>query len=302
MNLLPSHRRPSRRMVLTIIGGAAITLRAPKAQAIAPRPNTVVIWQGEGARFGGFSALDLSADRTRMLTISDRGFAVRARMIRDAGGRLTGIDPIEHFALRDRDGSALTGWRADVEGMDERPDGSLFLSFEGGRRARVMRHTGDHAAAEPLPQHPDWANLPGNGGLEALAVDGSGTVFVIPETTRDAQFSIYRLDGSAWTVVAQLPTSDGFAPVGADFGPDGNLYLLERKFRVAFFATRISRLRPGSLSHREVLVETSYGVLDNHEGISITRDAAGQLWATTISDDNQNRFQRTELAEFALPD
>lgn len=292
---------PSRRLFLIMTGAAAITLRAPTAAAVETRPNTVVVWQGEGRNFGGFSALELSSDRTRMLTISDRGFAVRARLIRNARGRLTGIDPIEQFRVRDRDGSALNGWRADVEGMDQRPDGSLFLSFEGGRRARVMHHASDRAAAEPLPQHSDWARLPGNGGLEALAVNASGTVFTIPENTRDGRFPIYRLDGNTWTIAAHLPATDGFEPVGADFGSDGNLYLLERKFRVAFFASRISRLRPENMGNREILVETNYGVLDNHEGISITRDAAGQLWATTISDDNQNRFQRTEVAEFALP-
>ncbi|WP_323035104.1 esterase-like activity of phytase family protein [Pararhodobacter sp.] len=291
----------SRRLFLSL-AGAAVVLRAHPAEAIATRPDTVVIWQGEGAHFGGFSALELSSDRTRMLTISDRGFAVRARLHRDASGRLTSIEPIEQFALRDRDGTALTGGRADVEGMDQRPDGSLFLSFEGGRRTRVMRQPSDRAPAEPLPRHPDWANLRGNGGLEALAVDATGAVFTIPESPVDGRFPIYRFDGRAWSVVAQLRAQGGFAPVGADFGPDGNLYLLERNFRLAFFATRISRLRPQGLGVREVLVETGYGVLDNHEGISITRDAAGQLWATTISDDNQNRFQRTELAEFALPD
>ena len=50
----------------------------------------------------------------------------------------------------------------------------------------------------------------------------------------------------------------------------------------------------------ETLVETGYGAMDNHEGISITTEAAGGLWATTISDDNQNRLQRTEIAEFRL--
>ncbi|MFN4100316.1 MAG: esterase-like activity of phytase family protein, partial [Pararhodobacter sp.] len=68
----------------------------------------------------------------------------------------------------------------------------------------------------------------------------------------------------------------------------------------AFFATRISRITPGHWDQPETLVETRLGLLDNHEGISVTRDAAGRLWATTVSDDNQHRLQRTEIAEFRL--
>jgi hypothetical protein len=293
---------PSRRLFLTLTGGAAIGLLAPAARAVVERPTSVLVWSSDDAGFGGFSAIELSSDRRRALAISDRGYVVRAQLIRDASGRLTGIEPIERFPLQDRNGSAVRGGRADVEGMDQRPDGTLFVSFEGGRRARVMRHANDRAPAQALPQHPDWDSSPNNRGLEALAVDADGSIFAIPENTRDGFFPIYRYNDRAWTIAARLQSLDGFEPVGADFGPDGNLYLLERKFRLAFFATRISRLRSQDWGSREILVETSYGVLDNHEGISMTRDGAGQLWATTISDDNQNRFQRTEIAEFPLPD
>ena len=296
------HSLISRRTLLAAAGGALVTLPAPAAQAIIERPASVVVWRGQGAFFGGFSGLELSTDRTRMLAISDRGFAVRAQLIRNAQGRLTGITPTEHFALRDNDGDPVRGRRADSEGMDQRPDGTLHISFEGGRRARIMRHANDRGRGRGLPRHSNWETLPGNSGLEALAVNADGVVFTIPENTRSGSFLLYRLDGQTWSIVARLPAINGFEPVGADFGPDGKLYLLERKFRLAFFATRISRLHPGNWDQREVLVETSYGVLDNHEGISITRDANGQLWATTISDDNQNRLQRTEVAEFRLPE
>ncbi len=291
----------TRRNFLALSGGALVALRAPAAQAIVERPVSLVIWQGQGAFFGGFSGIELSTDRTRALAVSDRGFAVRAQLIRNARGRLTGVEHLEHFSLRDNNDQPLQTRRRDVEGMDQQPDGTVHLSFEGGRRTRVMRHETARARGRGLPRHDDWQSLPGNLGLEALAVDAGGRVFTIPENASNGAFPIYRLDGQSWSVIARLPNDSRFVPVGADFGPDGNLYLLERKFRMAFFATRISRLRPGNWGQREVLVETNYGVLDNHEGISVTRDGRGQLWATTISDDNQNRLQRTELAEFRLP-
>jgi len=292
--------RLSRRTLLALAGASALSLTALKARAIIERPSSVFVWDGAGPFFGGFSAIELSADRTRALTISDRGFAVRVQLIRDTAGRLTAIEKLDHFTLNDRDGAPLSGQRADVEGMDQRPDGTLFLSFEGGRRSRVMHYPQERGRARLLPRHADWRNLPANGALEALAIDRNGTLFTIPENTRDGTFPIYRSDGGDWSIAGRLSNREGFEPVGADFGPDGNLYLLERKFRLAFFATRISRIRPADLSNPQTLVETSYGVLDNHEGISVTRDAAGQIWATTISDDNQNRFQRTEVAEFPL--
>lgn len=293
--------RPNRRQFMALAGAAALSLRAGSAHAIADSPATTVVWSGEGEFFGGFSGIEVSADRSSALVISDRGFAVRTRLIRDANETLTGIEALEHFPLLGRRGQPVRGGRGDTEGLDEGPDGTLHVSFEGQRRSRVARYADPRGRARELVQRRDWRELPGNRGLEALALDPDGIVYTIPEEMSDGSFPLYWLDDNRWRIAAQLAGGDDFAPVGMDFGPDGHLYLLERKFRLAFFGTRISRLRQGNLGQREILVETSYGALDNHEGISITRDGSGQLWATTISDDNQNRFQRTEICEFPLP-
>jgi hypothetical protein len=249
---------------------------------------------------GGFSALVVTADRSALLTLSDRGFGVRARMLRDGQGRLTGVEKTDHFSLQDRGGTPLDGPRADAEGLDLRPDGTMLISFEGGERSRVARFGADGRQRGVLPRDRAWRRLHANSTLEALAVDEQGRALVIPEDPLDGGFPIFRAEGEGWRVLGPLPPLDGFQPVGADFGPDGALYLLERKFRLAFFRTRISRIEPGRWSERQVLVETAYGTLDNHEGVSITADSQGRLWATTISDDNRNRFQRTEIAEFRL--
>jgi len=301
MPLSRSTHHLSRRRFLAMSGAAALMLPAPTAGAITTHPNSVFRWTGSGPAFGGFSAIELSADRTHALALSDRGFAIRLQLIRNAAGRLTGVEEIEHFTPLDLGGSGLSGTRADIEGMDQAADGTLYLSFEGWRQTRVMRYAANRAEPHALSVEPAWRRLRSNKTLEALAVDHQGAVFTIPESADGSGFPVYRQSAPGWDVVAQIPRRGRFNPVGADFGPDGALYLLERKFRLAFFATRISRILPGAWDRPQTLVETSYGLLDNHEGISITRDAAGQLWATTISDDNQNRFQRTEIAEFALP-
>src|SRR5690606_4055269 len=148
------------------------------------------------------------------------------------------------FTLRGTDGAELTGWRADSEGLDQRPDGTLFVAFEGAR-PRIYSYPDERGPATALPQAQSWRRLPGNESLEALAGDDDGAIFALPETPLDGTFPLYRLRQN-WEIMGLVPDRNGFKPVGLDFGPDGNLYLLERKFRLAFFATRISRLRPGA--------------------------------------------------------
>ena len=68
-----------------------------------------------------------------------------------------------------------------------------------------------------------------------------------------------------------------FLVVDADFGPDGKLYVLERDFGWLGFRTRVRRfaLGPDGLGDEVTLLETPFGELDNMEGISVWRDAAG---------------------------
>lgn len=302
--------RPNRRQILTFALATALALRIMPLQAIAGRPHSVRTWSEDWPDFGGFSGFELMPDRLAFYALSDRGYLVRGRLRRDADGQIERIETLDVTPLHDADGNRLQSRASDSEGLALAPDGSLLVSFEGWRHGRVVRLATADGSAQTLPRARGWRALPSNASLETLAIDADGAVFVIPETPGPETpgpetpgqdgFAIYRLDNTDWAVIGHLPRRGSFVPVGADFGPDGNLYLLERKFRLAFFATRISRLRPGAWSQPETLVETAYGLLDNHEGISVTQDAEGRLWATTISDDNQNRFQRTEIAEFPL--
>lgn len=295
----------NRRNVLTFGVATALATRILPLHAVAGRPHSVWVWSESWPDFGGFSGFELMPDRVTFFALSDRGYLVRGHLLRDAGGQIMGVETLEVTPLHGGDGGRLRPAASDSEGLALAPDGSFLVAFEGWRFGRVARFASPAGAARTLPRDAGWRTLPSNASLETLALDAGGTIYTIPETPGaktpgDRGFAIYRFDGGNWAVIGHLPRRGAFVPVGADFGPDGNLYLLERKFRLAFFATRISRLRPGGWNQPETLVETGYGLLDNHEGISVTRDGDGRLWATTISDDNQNRFQRTEIAEFPL--
>ena len=80
--------------------------------------------------------------------------------------------------------------------------------------------------------------------------------------------------------------------------------MLERDFSwLGGFATRVRRftLGPDGLGDEVTLLETRFGELDNMEGISVWRDAAGpHPRRRCISDDNFFPLQRTMLAEYLL--
>jgi hypothetical protein len=95
-----------------------------------------------------------------------------------------------------------------------------------------------------------------------------------------------------------VPRQGDFLPVGADFGPDGRLYVLERRLLLPVgFANRLRVLTPEAWDKPLILWESRLGQFDNLEGLSITTTADGLLRATMVSDDNFLSLQRTELVE-----
>lgn len=290
----------NRRRFLTLSAAALFPLAGSAQAPLESDTAPIFVWRGSGHSFGGFSAIHLYANGLDFLALSDRAFLYTGRLQRDRNARITGVETRSIHQLRHHDGSFLSGPRGDSEGIALAPDGTIYISFEGGRRTRVAAYDTPDSPARILPRHPDFSEMPGNGALEALAIDAQGRLYTLPEESSTDSFPLYRFAGNEWDIIGHVPRRDGFAPVGADFGPDGNLYLLERRFRIPSFATRISRLRPGRWNAPETLIETAPGMRDNHEGITITRDRAGRLRATIISDDNRFFLQRTEIVEFLL--
>jgi hypothetical protein len=298
---------PRRSHLALIAGTGAAALLAGLPMA-ATRPDTAAYlgsytWVMDDPDFGGLSGLEIAADGAGFLALTDRGSLISGRLSRDAAGVVVGVEAARLTALEDLSGAPVSGRQADPEGLAVAADGRIFVSFEG--QHRVWSYAAPGSAAEDLPRHPDFARLQNNSGLEALAIDAEGRLYAVPERSGrlDRPFPVYRLANGAWEVPFQLPRDDDYLPVGADFGPDGRLYLLERNFRGALgFFARVSRfdITGDSPGPREVLMETRAPFQNNFEGIAVWRGPAGDIRFTLISDDNFTGILTTELADYRL--
>ena len=108
--------------------------------------------------------------------------------------------------------------------------------------------------------------------------------------------------------VFSLKRTDDFDVSDCAATPDGNLLVLERRFS---WTARpgdphpqrpLPAIKPGALvdGPRADCSPTWAPQIDNMEGLSVHRDAAGALVLTLISDDNFSALQRTLLLQFTL--
>ena len=252
--------------------------------------------------FGGMSALELSADGTAVTLLSDKGRFVQGTIRRDSLGKIAGVTFGKMQELRGTDGAPLAFGETDSEGLALTADGQAFVSFEGPAHLRAFPRL--DKPSQLLPDASAFAAFEDNKALEALAVDASGTLYTIPEAS-DGDFPVFRWQGSGWDIPFHIAKLGNFLPVGADIGPDGQLYLLERQFRgLSGFASRLRRfdLDSGEMTAGTVVLETETGTHDNLEGVAVWRDGSGRLIATMVSDDNFLPLLRMELVEYHLPD
>ena len=89
--------------------------------------------------------------------------------------------------------------------------------------------------------------------------------------------------------------------VGADFGPDGLFYILERTVSPLGFRSRVRRfdLNVQGLDE-QVLLSTLPSKHGTFEVISVWRDSAGQTRVTMVSDNNLLSVLRSEIVEYSL--
>ncbi|MFE3838046.1 esterase-like activity of phytase family protein [Pseudogemmobacter sonorensis] len=280
---------------------AAQTVAAGLADEMAVHVSSYR-WRHSDANFGGFSGLWLSPDGGRFIAVSDRGWITRGTITRDGAGRITGAAPEPMRPLRGADGQPLPERLRDAEGIAVGPDGGIHISFEGP--ARIARHAGFDAPGIDLTLTEAFARMPRNSALEALAIDGRGRLYTLPEDTREsgADFPLYRHDGG-WSQPFSIPRRGDFLPVAADFGPDGRFYLLERAFfGIRGFASRVRvfTFSETAITSEAVLFESAPWQHDNLEGLAVWRDGEGAIRLTMVADDNYLSFLRNELVEYRI--
>ena len=232
-----------------------------------------VPFSGSDEDFGGWSGLEVSPDGERFTTLGDRGSIGSGRLTRTADRTLTGAAGFTHNRLGD---------------------------------ARIWTYADADGPAAWMPRTPGYGSLQNNSGLEALAIDAQGRLYTLPERSGSlyAPFPVWRYSGGDdWDEVARLRRDGLWMPVGADFGPEGQFYLLERSFNGFGFASRIRRF-PADFSDTggEILYESSRLTHGNLEGLAIWRDGSGTLRAVMMTDNNFRPYQRSEIVEVTLRD
>lgn len=296
---------------LTGAGIAAFLISGSFACAADPAPLpapqvdyvATYVWSMDDETFGGFSGIEISDDGSRFTALTDRAEIRWGDVERDADGRMLALKPAGQAHLLDIKGKWLKpGWQGDSEGLAIGPDGALWISFEG--LTRIARYDSPDSRAKLLPRPAEFRAMQRNSSLEALAIQPDGTLLTLPERSGELTrpFPVWRWRNGIWDQPFSIPRSGDWLAVGADIGPDGRFYLLERNFKgLLGFRSRVRRfdLSDSGFSHETVLLESGPLQYDNLEGISVWQDAGG-IRLTMISDDNFGMLQRTELVEYRV--
>ncbi len=271
------------------------------------------------AGFGGWSGLIMEPDGSKLLSISDVGGWLTASVTYQ-DGRPTGLKNARLGPLLSVRGRPLQDKREkDAEGVTlldgSIANGTLLVSFE--RLHRIGRYPIRNGEVQTptgyLNLHPDARRMSPNQGIEAVAVLQGGRLkgSVVAFAERFTRGSGYHT-GWVWVGGAPKPIHlqdiDGFDITDAASLPNGDLLVLERRFRwTEGVKMRLRRLAaneiaPGARMTGQTLIEADAGFeIDNMEGLAVHRGPGGETVVTMISDDNFNRMlQRTLLLQFTL--
>ncbi|MBL4690319.1 MAG: esterase-like activity of phytase family protein [Rhodospirillales bacterium] len=262
--------------------------------------------RADDGRFGGLSALGISADGQRLVALSDAGHRFSARLVYDRAGNLAGLRDADLGSLAGLDGRPLSSKSdGDAESMTPGVEGEIIVAFE--RRHRLWRYRPGITVPEPLPEPAEMSNLPFNKGVEALALLADGSLLALSEGNRERDAVLgWISDSSGWSVLTYR-AADGFRVTGAATHPGGDVLVLERLFTLrGQNAIRLKRIpaaaiKAGALLYGETIAELRPPLtMDNFEGIEARRGPRGEVLVYLVSDDNFNAEQRTLLMMFEL--
>lgn len=263
---------------------------------------------GDNKRFGGLSALQVSANGKRLIAVTDRGHWLTATLAYREG-QLSGASNFQITPLLDLNAQPLSGRRSDAESLAADENG-LFVSFE--RNHRIWRYAkdaylnGTKPTAIAAPK--GLRTLQKNGGIEAMTRLCDGRLLAVAEKSPTSPESVdaWVQSETGWQTLA-YGTTGGLSPTGATTLPNCDVVFVERSFSVvAGLDIRLTRIPSaafvaGATLNPEALANLSDPLtIDNFEGISARRDASGNTLIYIVSDDNFSAIQRTLLMMFAL--
>jgi hypothetical protein len=255
----------------------------------------------ESRSFVGLSALELSENGVEVTMLSDQGWFLSGRFIREAG-KISDLEIDRYLPILGQDGRPVAARRigdwSDAEGLAIGPAGDIYISFE--RWTRVMRYDGPEDTGTLIPPHPTFADYRENRQLESLAIHPDGSLYAFSESPLEPGFAMYRLAEEGWEITGYLPQTGRYAIVGADFDMEGLLFLLERRHLLGFlWQNRVRVLDVDNPDSIRTLWTSGMGDYDNLEGLAVWRDASGTR-VTLVSDNNGMSSEVTQFIEFEL--
>jgi hypothetical protein len=273
-----------------------------------------LVLESKHKNFGGISGLHIAQDGVSFTAHSDRGHWLRGKFKLD-GDRVTGIENAGMAPMLGPDGRTLTSRRwFDTEALTADSE-NFYVGIE--RANRILRYRiadGMNARGIPVQIPSGIRNLPFNQGLEALAfvpkaMPLAGSLLAIAELGLDEKGNILAfILGGPTPGIFTIKRIGSFEISDAAISPTGHLIIVERYFRfvtgihLRIRAIPLSEVKPGALVDGTVLLEADSNFdIDNMEALSITKNAAGQIMLTMLSDNNFNYFQRTILLRFRWP-
>ena len=290
--------------------------RAPRAENL-PRlkPMAAYALHSDHPQFGGISSLAFGPGGA-LFAVTDVGRWIKFELTQDAAGVLTGVSGVIGD-LSDGLG-AYPKEDADAESLAFSPDGrSAYVGFE--RKHRIWRYDltaqGEWPAQAARAYAPrEFQDLNRNRGIESLGVLPDGSLLALAENSRtgDSAIPAWILKGEEVQELSWRPRlRDGFLPTDLEVGPDGWIYVLERRVSLTHgWAARVRRLPVAAAEPKvqmggEIIADYSNrrNSLDNMEGLALRYEGEGEsrpLRVYMISDDNFFPLQRTLLLQFEL--
>jgi hypothetical protein len=261
--------------------------------------------------FEAVSGLTMAGDQLIMVT--DEGHWITATLQSDAAGAPTGLTDARIGALLNTDGSPmLTKRLADAEAVTVVGD-DVWVTSERNQPIRAYELEDGHLTGAARLPFGDAAPLSGNRnqGLEAMVhitagpLAGETLIFLEEPPRQAANPTAMRLlpDGSQQAFAVRR--QDDYAITGAAMMPDGDVMLVERRFRwnegiyMRLRHLPAEDISSGAVEGRIILEADGATQIDNMEGIAVIDHPDGSI-ITLISDDNSNFFQRTVLLRFQV--